>query len=224
MNCLELCQDLAREAGMPAISSVLNQSGEALRAVNWINKAYRYIINLNPTWRFLRTEFLIQVQAGNASYSATSLSLTQFGEWKPDSFRAYAKSVGVADEQLVPWMQDYDRFRDKYQLGALRTMTGRPQIIVEKPDQSLIIWPTPDQEYVMPGEYYKFPGALAANADIPVLPAKFHEAIVWRALMYYGEYEGAGAVVAVGQSEFERVLSAMELLNLPGMTAEGTLA
>ncbi len=223
-NFLQLCQDTAREAGMPDIASAANQKGEPLRMVNWVRKAYRYILNLNPQWQFLRADAAIDVIAGQTIYYPTALDLANFGEWRLHSFRAYDPDVGVQDEQFVTAMPDYDYFRDSYGIGPAQTTTGRPQLIAQRPDQALVVWPTPDRAYTLSGEYFKAPPDLVNNTDVPVLPPKYHDAIVWRALMFYGQFEGDSGVFATGQMEFRRVLAAMELLYAPAIQAPGAMA
>lgn len=225
MNYLELCQELAREAGISgSIAAVTGQTGEMARVANWIRKANRYILNKHEDWKFLRADVSFPVILGNVEYSAGALSLADFGEWKLDSFRAYLTSIGFADEQPVREVRDYDAFRDYYIIGALREQEGRPQAITQTPGRSLRIWPVPDDAYTIVGEYYQAPADLAANADVPVFPAKFHDAIVWRALMFYGEYEGDATVFAAAQTEFKRVLAKLESLYLPSIEAGGPMA
>jgi hypothetical protein len=217
MNYLELCQDMAREAGIAgALVSVTNQTGEALRVVNWINKAYRYIQNKHADWKFMRTDVAFDTNTSSAIYTAAAAGVAGFGEWNfaGDDWRAYNKAIGVADEQALSYMP-YDQFRQVYGMGLNRTMTGRPQIITERPDQSLQLWPTPDATYTIIGEQYKAPLSLTAATDVPIFAAKFHDAIVQRALMFYGAFEGDAGVFGAAQTEFNRILAQMEGVYMP---------
>jgi hypothetical protein len=225
MNFLEICQSIVREGGISgSLANVTGQSGEHLRVVNWANGAYRYILNMHKEWKFLRKDLAFPVIVGTAEYSASAMSLADFGEWKLDSFRAYTTDIGFADEQFVRCVRNYDDFRNRYMMGAMRSVTGRPQLVAEKPDQNLRIFPIPDAAYTVTGEYYRVPADMAVNADLPIFPARFHKAVVWRALMFYAEYEGDASLFASAQTEFGREISQMELRFLPDMEASGPMA
>lgn len=226
MNFLELCQDLAREAGISgAIVSVTNQTGEAGRLVNWINKAYLYIQNKHADWKFMRTDVAFDTNTSSAIYTAAAAGVAGFGEWNfaGDDWRAYNKAIGVADEMELCYMP-YDAFRAQYGKGQNRTITGRPTIVTERPDQSLQLWPVPDSTYTIIGEQYKAPLTLVAATDMPVFAAKFHNAIVQRALMFYGAFEGDAGVFGAAQTEFNRILAQMEGVYLPEWEAARPMA
>lgn len=225
MNFLELCQELSREAATSgAIATVLNQSGESGRLVNWIAKAYRFVLNKHTDWTFLRTDVAFDTAAGNSTYTAAGAGVTEFGEWMfADGWRCYTKATGFGDEQPVKFMP-YDRFRNQCMFGTQRQVVGRPLVVTERPDQSLQFWPTPDAVYSVVGEQFRAPARLAANESVPIFPAKFHDVIVYRALMMYGEYEGDATVFASAQSNFNRLFTKMEELYLPDWEQPGTLA
>lgn len=220
MTFLELCQDMAREAGISGgVTSVVSQQGEAQRVVNWVAKAYRYIQNLHPDWKFLRRDVSFTTSVNAAEYTATAAGVPagEFGEWSfVSQWRCYGVDAGVGDEQPV-YFVEYDKFRHTYGYGNQRLQTGRPQVVTVAPDQSLIFWPKPDAEYVIVAEQHRAPHRLVTNDDAPIFAARFHNAIVYRALMLYGQFEGDATVMAVGQTEFQRDLAPMENFYLPSM-------
>lgn len=226
MNFLELCQDMMREAGISgSIASVERQSGEALRVVNWIIKAYRYVQNKHVDWNFMRTDVTFDTNTSSAIYTAAAAGVAGFGEWRfaGDDWRAYNKAIGVADEMELCYMP-YDQFRLVYGKGVNRTVTGRPQIVTERPDQSLQLWPIPDATYTIVGEQHKAPITLAKSDDVPIFAAKYHDAIVQRALMFYAAFEGDGGMFAAAQTEFARLLAQMEGVYLPEWESAGAMA
>jgi hypothetical protein len=226
MNYLELCQKLMRRAGISGtIASVVNQSGELLRVVDWVAEGYRAILNLHGDWEFLRADVTFLADTVNTIYTPAAASVAEFGEWRvvDSDWRAYNKAIGVADEQPLVYV-DYDKFRRVYQYGTQRTMTGRPQVFTIRPDQSLQIWPMPDAEYYIVGEQYRYPADFATNGDAPIFKAKFHDAVFYRALMLYAEYEEAGTVHAAAQAECLRIVGTMEDAYLPELEASGPMA
>lgn len=222
---LEICKDMAREAGISGgIPSVTGQAGEAGRVVNWVARAYKYIQNLHPHWKFMRQALELSLTAGKAEYTADELAVADFGEWSfMRSWRSYRPAMGYADEQPVQ-MVDYEYFDRVYGYGSSREMPGRPQVVAVAPDQSLLFWPKPDEAYTIVGEQYRAPHNLLENGDTPIFPARYHDAIMYRALMLYGEFEGDATVIATGQSEFMRELAPLEAANLPTMRAAGPMA
>lgn len=227
MNFLELCKALTREAGISGvIVSTSDQVGEAGRVVNWITKAYKYIQNLHPHWQFMRRALEMGVTNGKASYTAAELAVADFGEWSfAKQWRSYRAELGYGDEQPVQ-VVDYGYFTNVYGYGNSRLQVGRPQVVTVAPDQSLMFWPIPDASYTIVGEQYRAPHQLAADADLPIFAARYHDAIVYRALMMYGEFEGDATVIATGQSEFMRELAPLEASQLPviSMSGAGPLA
>jgi hypothetical protein len=227
MNYLELCKALAREAGVSgSIASVTGQTGELLRLVNWIARAYNDILIAHSDWEFLRADVQFSTNVGSRIYSAAAAGVAEFGEWRfgsYDGWRAYLTEAGTADEQPVSFIL-YDDFRSTCLYSTQRDQVGRPQVVTEAPDQSLLFWPLPDMQYTIVGEQYRHPAALLDNADVPVFPARFHDAIVQRALMLYAQFEEAPAVFASAQSEYARLLEQLESRYLPSITTSGPMA
>lgn len=217
MNYLALCKRLRQEAGIAGSgpSTVTGQTGEYLRVTEWVAAAYEDIQSVHQDWDFLRTDITF-------STSDPSISVSNFGSWKENSFRCYLTATGVSDEQFlayIPWEQ----FRDLYLFGSNRSTTGRPTCITVKPDLSLYIYPTADAAYTVTGEYYKAPYTFSADADVPVFHLH-HMAIVWRALMYYGQYSSEPDKYQAGIGEYERLLSKMEGAYLQSITYGNPLA
>lgn len=225
MTFLELCQRLADKAGITsAIPSVTNQVGELKRVVNWIAEAYEYIQNKHTDWEFLRRDVLFTAAINKATYTPAEAGVPAFGQWRfIQRWRSYRDAVGVADEQPIEYVP-YDAFRDRFMFSTSRLMVGRPTVVTEAPDQSLIFWPIPDQVYIIVGEAYRSPAVMVANSDTPIFAARFHNVIVHRALMFYGEYEGDPNTFGAGQTECARVLSMMESVYLPEWHTPGPMA
>lgn len=226
MTFLELVQDFMREAGMSGtIASVQGQAGEALRAVSWIVKAYRSIQNEHPDWEFLRGDVQFNTNTSSAIYTAAAAGVTGFGEWRfrGDDWRCYTAATGPMDEQPVRFV-GYEEFKSVYAYGAQRLANDRPQVVTERPDQSLQFWPTPNAAYTIIGEQYQAPLDLVKDTDVPCFAAKYHDIIVYRAMQLYGAFEGDSAVFTFGQAECARILSQMETQYLPKWSAAGPMA
>ena len=222
MNYLALCQRLRQEAGLSGTgpTSVLSQTGEMKRVVDWAASAYEDIQNLHATWRFLRNDFSFPTIASTQDYTPAAVGLTEFASWIKEDIRLYSS---LSDEQLLEY-HPWEIFRQAYFIGTQRTQTGRPTIVTVKPDNALALCQIPDAVYTVNGQYYKSAQVMSANADTPVIPTRHQLIIVWRGLMYYGAYAGADEKYTHGQNEYKKMLFALEYDQLEDMTYGEPLA
>ena len=136
--------------------------------------------------------------------------------------RIYSTSVGVSNEMMMPCI-GYDQFRDLWQYGAMRTTQTRPTVFAIDPQYNLLLGALPDAVYTVNGEYFQAPSTLSADSDVPVMPARWHNLIVYRAMQHYGMYEAAPEVLQRGQIEFSKMLSRLQAQQLPVMTFGASL-
>ena len=225
MNFLQLCQRLRQEAAISGTgpTTTVAQTGEYKKIVDWILSAYEDIQNLHSEWDFLRTDLTFQTISGTNNYTKAAISADEYGEWVDESFRSYLTSGGSTGEQFMAWL-DWTDFRDSYVFGSNRDQVGIPRYLTRKPDTSLVIFPTPDGEYTINGEYFKRAQTMTANADEPLIPSKYHMIIVWRALMYYGGQSNAPELYAIGTNEYKRLLHKLESSQLQPIRLAGPMA
>lgn len=204
MNFLQACEKLrervAEKGTGPA--AVTGQTGMNLRIVNWINAAYAEVQGLWTDWRFRWYEGTLTTVASTA---AVALPAAIEG-WYEDCFYYDGSPLSV-----MQW-DEYRLERDSWDDVA----EGPPQILVIKPDRSLIILPTPDDAYSIRYEGYKAVEAMAANTDVPIIPSGHQDIIVWKAMMYYGSFEDAPEVYNEGKNLYGNALIALEASQLPG--------
>lgn len=197
MNFLQLTQAVKRESGLGMGSSIVayaSATGDDLRMFNWVNWAARDITLAREDWRWRRGSATLPSTTAIANaYSA--FSLTDFASWKAAGLQykpsTYRVADGIATERELAWM-DYDQFRKQFFLGA--QATGSVQYWSISPSEEFLIGPTPDSAHFVRADYVKDFTDMAADADTPALPARFHTLIVWRALMEYGGFDAASEV------------------------------
>lgn len=220
LTFLQLTQRLARECGVAGTGplTVVGQTGEAGRLVNWINAAWLDVQEQHDDWNWLRTSVTFATVASQATYTPTDAGVaTTLGHWKKDSFRIYTTSDGYPSEVFLGDI-GYDDWRNLYQFGSLRTVTTRPIFVAVAPNRSLCLGPTPDAlGYTVVGDYFLAPTQMSADADIPTLPERFQLAIVYRAMMMYAMFESAPEVLQQGQTEFNRIMRRLEVDQQPQM-------
>lgn len=225
MNFLALCQRLRQEAGIPGTgpSAVTSQTGELKRIVDWVATAWTEIQAEQATWRWMRQSATVTTVAGTNAYDLTNWGIDgEFSYWYPTSFTIYRQSLGRSDERDLVWM-DYDTWRRLYDFGVAASTQGQPTEFAIKPDESIVLGFIPDAAYVVRADYQQAPIALAADADIPGCPTQFHMAIVWKALMYYGEYESAPEAYGRGKNNFTTVMGQLRKSQLPAISVGAPL-
>lgn len=203
MNFLQIAQAVKRESGLSGeLPSVTATTGDDRRIANWVNWAARDITLMREDWRFRRGSATL-ASTLSQSNPAASFSLTDFASWKPATRFYKPTSYRLADtastEGALVWL-DYDAFRATYFVGT--QTPGRAQHWSVAPDESFLIGPTPDTEHFIRADYVKDYIDMSADADIPVIPTRFHMLIVWRALMEYGGFDAAGEVFQRAQANY----------------------
>tara|TARA_R110000744_G_scaffold63234_9_gene130108 strand:+ start:768 stop:1463 length:696 start_codon:yes stop_codon:yes gene_type:complete len=183
---LVLCQKVARESGTiegVAPSAVTGQIGRLLKVVNWTSDAWSEIQNSRENWEWMRKDWSFALSESTGRYTPASFNLTNHSRWVKDerSTTVYDTSTGVSDESDLKFIS-YRDFRIRYERGT--QTDDRPVHWTITPAGEFAVGPKPDDSgFTATGEYYQGNEILTENADVPDLPSRFHDVIVWRALM-----------------------------------------
>ena len=224
MNFLQLVQQVFDESAIQGNSptALASVSGINKRLKSWTAEAWRKIQVSRPNWRWMRASASAQTVIGQRSYvPATEFALTRFARWAPDTFRCYETAVGVSDEQHLFYMP-YDDFRDLYEFGTVAS--GRPVYFTIDPQNTIHLGPLPDKVYTVSADYFKSYQTLSVDGDVPEMPADFHMAIVFRALMRYATFDAAPEVYDDAKNDFDAEIARIEKDQLdPVRTHEVTL-
>ena len=218
LSFLTLVQRLRQESGTSgaAPATTVGQIGDIRRLVDWVSTAWVDIQNDKTDWMFMRQSIQFNTVAGQQSYTSAQAGIVSFANYKRDTFRQYRVSQGFGSEQRLNFLP-YDSFRDMYLYNTQRTVQQMPIIFTLDFSKNFLLGPIPDDIYTINGEGYALPTELTLDTDRPTMPAQFHMAIVWRALMYYGQYEGAPEAYSHGQNEYARLMSKLYIDQLPVM-------
>ncbi len=216
---LELCADVARESGGTgrAPASVIGQSGRQLKVTEWVKTAWTLIQNLQSNWSFLREDGTGTLAPNTTSYSGASFSLVRFGEFISDygayqPVTIYDPTIGRSDENALRPIS-YETWKRRWDMGVHDA--NRPTEYTIGPDQELKFGAKPDKAYPIRFEYRKSPQELAANADEPDMPARFHQIIVWRAIMLMADHDEAPNAMVMANGKYLELRASMERDLLP---------
>ena len=203
---LQFCEAVYREGGISGqINSTQNQSGEALRVVNWVRNAYQEILNdQGLVWKPIRKTVAVQLKDRVGTYSFADLKLAGGVQWDTRSMRV-AINTDLSDETFVNHM-DFREFRDYWLFSTRRTVISRPLNVAVDDDTNLRIAPLPDGNYWLNMQYQQMPVTFQDDSDVSVLPERYENVIVWRALRHYGMYEAASEVVGRADMAYKETM------------------
>lgn len=238
MNFLQLAQRLASEsgtvAGDTALTTVVGQTGRLGKIVRWTNDAWRSIQNAHNAWRWMRGEFEGSTVAAQVRYAgtefddvATAAAIDRFAEWvytgdgNENRFSLYDPAIGVSDEGPLRYV-DWDTFYTT-RLRGVQT-PGKPTAFAIDPASKLCLSPVPDAVYTVRGLYRKDTQVLAADADVPEMPLRFHDLIVDAGLMLLGAYDESMSQLPLWQLRRLANFSDLERDQLPIIQFGGPLA
>jgi hypothetical protein len=209
---LELCQKFRAEVGIAGTgpASVLNQTGMMSKVVNWVADADVAIQSKWSDWTFLWTPFTSNTISGVKDVSAP----IDLDMWDVDSFWL---NYSTDPKKLEP--MGYYEWRDAYPFNP---ETGEPTFYIIRPDEDIILYPTPNDVYTLSAEYWKSPTRMSANASTSPIPSQFDRLIIAQAKMYYAEHENAPEVMDGAFREYTELMVRLEAMFLPGMRARTT--
>lgn len=231
LNFLQLAQRLRRRCRVigtgPTDVVAGTQNEEYSRLIDFTNEAWVAIQLMHPNWAWMRQTMTFPTVAAQAQYTlaqinATGTNFTNFGNWAPDSFRAYLTSVGFKNEYVMGYLP-YDQWYATYQIGSLRTVPSQPTAYTVLPLLGIGLGATPIVGYTILGDYYKAATEMAVAADEPALPGQFRMLIVYRAMMLFAAGESAGEIYQTGQALYTEMLDRLQLQQLPEMLIGGSM-
>lgn len=198
MTFLEMVKELVRTGGIAGQSgpvSVAGQTGEYARAVEFVRQANDEICSLHADWLFL------WAHADQSVSTALVDPPADLATWDVERFMLDGEPLPALDwSAYTP--EDVD--------------PHRPAHAILRPDNKLLLHPAPDQAYTLAFDYWRAADILSADTDEPPFPARYHRAVVGRALILLGNYEFAQDVTQQGQEMYQMHMEQLERHQLPG--------
>lgn len=230
MNFLQIVQAIRRETvdSGSGPSTVVGQSGEANRMVNWCADAYSEL-QVDRDWLWLQREFTVNTVAGTDAYAYTdctdttdATTISRFSKWfdgydknEFPYFKSYLTSSGVGSEFYL-YPLSWDQFRNLYKFGNQNN--SQPVHFSVAPNRKFYIGPKPNDIYTISGTYQMSPQILALDADVPEMPSQYHQLVKYEAMSKYGGSRIAPEAMVRAVSEGGILRSALEREQLPLFT------
>lgn len=235
MTFLDLVQQLADETDAASQPETTEGSlgKEARDLVRWTKQAWRDIqMRHGGRWRWLQRKWTLETVAstsvyeyGDATDDDAATAIVRFGSWFLNDEDAppkiYLDSAGAAAQRwliYVPW----EYFQQIYQIGTQNE--GAPIHITVDPQDRIVLGPTPDDVYVIQGDFFRSAQVLALDDDEPEIAEDFHDIIVYHALEKYGYQQVSQEALARAAKEGRRMLRQLEARQLPPFRTAGPLA
>ena len=207
---LQLCQDMARDIGIPGSgpSSVTSTSlsEEENAVVRHIKNADLDIQSRWFDWMFLWKEATMTSSSGTSTLTSPS----DIGNWNVDLVVWDKGTDNNLQLEYMPWGEYFEM----YKMGV--SDDNDPEVFSVKPNNVIDLYPTPISNTSVYAQYWLIPTELAADSDVSAIPARFHRIIIARAKVYYAENEDAPEVLSGSLAEFEDLLDKLESDQLPG--------
>jgi len=199
---LEMCKKVRMEAGLSGTgpASTVGQSGMDAKVVSFVQDSDVEIQSLWLDWDFLHAQFSATTQVGVQAVPAP----VDIGAWDMESFYLNYTTDGYS--RLAP--VEYKTWRDTMRNGVKTNQ--RPDFVVVKPDQSLILESPPDGAYALTADYWTRPVKMINNNDTSRIPEEYERTIIARAKMMYAEHDGAPDLLVSSQVEYDYLLDRME--------------
>lgn len=178
----------------------------------------------------MRRGFTVNTVANDGEYAytdctdtTTSIAIARFARWYKGRYdwKCYLQSSGVGGEYFLQWV-DWEAFKREYRFGT--QTSGQPKYVSMDPSQKFVLGPKPSAVYVVSGDYQLGPQTLAADADTPEMPSRFHSVITYRALVKYGFNSVAPEALQRASIEGGRLHAALVRDQRPPITAGCSLA
>ncbi|GEM_PF-2148141 len=210
MDFLALCQKVVREGAIiggheDKPLSVVDQVGRMALVVGWVNDANTTIQSLWNDYNFRSREIDIQVapSAEKASY--------------PNIQRINDNGIYARDGSSRRKIHciEWTAFRHLRSTEEIPSGTALPTHIAIDPAGDIHFYPICNRQFILRAECVMNPQVMTADTDEPWIPEGFHLAIVYRALMFFYDYDEAYERYQVAESRYMEWLDKLDGACLP---------
>jgi len=189
MNFLQLVQRVRQECSIAGTgpASVVNQTGQLQSLVDWTADAWNEIQG-DRLWSWQWEAVTLSFAVGEQF----KLEGIPSRRWSKNAFRE------TSEMTYVPW----ETFRRMYPVPQ----DGDPRTWSVRPDGAFMLSTKPVVATSIAVERYAIPTQLDSDDDIPAMPARYHMAVVWKAVMKYAEEQEAGVLRATAQDNHAKIM------------------
>jgi hypothetical protein len=212
VNLLELAQALHREVGAAGVapSSIVNARGEWARLINYVIRADQEIGEMWENWKFQRSPQTLVCTPSNALISAPTDPIIKF--WDDSTFMLLESGDSAGDEYGIESIEYDERKSEPFD----RT-EGLPWRVTIMPDNSFRLEQVPDAAHTILADGYREHPLMddTDNDSTSIIPARYHFAILGKAIRKYANFEGAAEISQESMDMWDIWLPRLENNQLP---------
>jgi len=125
--------------------------------------------------------------------------------WDTTSFKVTDEERGV---DFVDW--------NKQKEDHTTAVEGTQYAFSVLPDKKIRFWDIPESVVTIGCSFWQASTPLVLDADIPLIPQQFRDIVVYKALMYYANYESADEIKLYAKEAFDPLWEQLKASELPG--------
>jgi len=201
MNFLQLVQEAMQKAGVreDLPTTLAGATGIVADFKGYVTDTYRRIQNTAHAENWFFRQQLDQtfpLVAGTDGYSMPSG--IQEINWRTvtvyETAKTNERSLEFVDYYIWRMGMDTREVEDTF-----------PQYVTLAPDDTIYVFPAPDQAYT-----FRYDGVieldeLEDDSDVPIIPARYHWVLVWGAVSRYAKSHEDGSKLAEAESEYRPI-------------------
>lgn len=211
MSYLQLCQAAHRllrignatPGSLPAALPLTGNPDQAVYdIVDAVPRAWEWVQNQHPSWNFMRKSNVFVLTSGLRQYLLSQIQaiipdyygfIPFWSESNTPYFLMYDSGFSPVNQRpdyIFPFVE-YQEWRGFWDRGP-RPANGQPNRMTEQPNKTLEFDPTPaaapsGSAWGIKFDYRIVNQVLSNQSDVPILPAEFHDLIVWVAVRFVCE-------------------------------------
>jgi hypothetical protein len=205
---LELVREVHRECSLSGDppASVLNQTGIFNDLTRWVREAAYEIEASRGNWNFLWSDdYSVSITQGNA----VTVAQADVGEWDKETFFLDA----AEDDYIMLEELHYKVWKRHYSLGTQEQ--DSPSHFIIQPDNSIRLWPEPDDSYTLTADRWVKPTRMVNSTDTSSIPEEFERTIITLAKVKFAEDQGEATLLMNAQAEYQDWITELEAAQLP---------
>lgn len=225
MTFLDLCQRVLQESGLSGSgpSAVTGQRGIEARIVNWVRDAWVNLQGEREDWQFMFKRIPYNLSPGKTEYSLVEMSIADLARWDFSTATIFETAEGPKVTRQLHSNIDYDTWLVSMGMGQAVTSGKVGQVMtIPGTNNTLMFWPTPEEESTVGLSYYRSPVRLMADGDVPdIWPEDLQMVIAWRALIDYGFFDGAAEIESRAREKYDELMQRIDSRKKPTMAVAG---
>jgi len=185
---LALCQKFRKLVGISGSgpAAVIDQSGMNEKITIWVADADEYIQRRWEDWNFLlEPKAIITATAGTNTFTPSVLGIDDLARWRETTF---VRDPGTSNYERLAYGMSYEEYLQSEYYLATEVADKIDRVVIRSSDNAVIFCPTPSAETTIWAAYYKTVTRMSADTSESSIPARFEDAILYRAKMQYAEH------------------------------------